>query len=177
VLFLFSCLRYQILFSVLTWKIQELESEPFKKSASKSELLHVPRTGISKGGATADNPDNAIVPDGIANRLYWDSSQFDVLGGVAMISDEQDRTDGSPDEGGRANANWREREKEQVTSGICGRRSHADSVLFPSFYPIILQMTIQRPNSRIFSFSRFVYCSLLLNIFCSHTYNFWDDFL
>lgn len=54
-----------------------------KVAASKFETFPTSRlldVGISRC-ANADNPDNAIVPDGIVNRLRWDPSQFDVLGG------------------------------------------------------------------------------------------------
>jgi len=142
----FHAIQYQIPSLVNIWKIQEIER--FEKSILKSETSPRPTDSAISRGATVDNPDNAIVLDRIANRLYWDWSQSHVL----AIDNWRRGNDfrwaglgkcGDPHQAGRAYSYRAEREKERVASGICGWRSHADSVRFLSFHPIILQTTIQ----------------------------------
>lgn len=162
-MFIFPCDQYQILSLVNIWKIQEVER--FEKPILKSETSPRLWTLLFQGAPIVDNPDNAIVLDRIANRLYWDWSQSDVRAVDNWRRDNDFRWAGlskcgDPRQAGRAYSYRAEREKERVASGICGWRSHADSVRFPSFHPIILQTTIQ---SRFWSSPPFVFRSFLLN--------------
>lgn len=93
-----ACHFYFRTIDTLTWKIQEHESEPRSRSQHRnSKLLHVPPTGISRRGGTRPRIIRITRSCRTESRigLYWDPSQFDVLGSVAMISDEQSRVDRS----------------------------------------------------------------------------------
>lgn len=148
-MFIFLCHQYEIISLVNIWKVQKIER--FEKSILKSETSPRSTDSAISRGAIVDNPDNALVLDRIANRLYWDWSQSDVL----AVDNWRRGNDfrwarlgkcGDPHQAGRTYSYRAKREKERVASGICGWRSHADSVRFPSLHPIISQTAIQ-PDS------------------------------
>jgi hypothetical protein len=64
--------------SFLAMKIRELE---LAASRGRAEVKSETRPRPADRGTNASNPDNAIAPDGIANRPRWESSQSDVPSG------------------------------------------------------------------------------------------------